>query len=403
MKPGAFTPDNGPALDSQDFSLVQGGPLFQLLYRAHLYGDGLTLLQRRVLFFSTVAWLPLLVFSAVGGTLLGGDTAIPFLKDVDVQVKFLVVVPLLIIAELVVHRFLHPIVAQFLKQDLIPQSQRPRFETAVESALRLRNSVLAEVLLIAFVYGVGILVVWRHYTGLNAATWYATPSAGGTTLTPAGIWYGFVSLPIFQFLALRWIYRLLIWARLLFQISRLDLNLVPTHPDRSGGLGFLSNVLYAFIALALAYGAVLSGNLASRILYAGAKLPDFKFQIAAAVILLVLIFVGPLLVFGGQIAQAKRKGLLEYGALAQHYVRDFDTKWLRGGVSADDSPLGSEDIQSLADLANSFEVIRSMNMAPVAIRDIVLVAVAVLAPIAPLMLTVMPIDQLLKLVLGLLK
>jgi hypothetical protein len=389
--------------DPQDFSLVQGGPLFQILRKAHLYGDGLTLLQRRVIFFSVVAWLPLVVLSALGGELMGGDEAIPFLKDVDVHVKFLVVVPLLIIAELVVHRFLRPIVAQFLKQDLIPPSQRPRFEAAVASALRLRNSVLAEVLIIAFVYGVGILVVWRHYTGLSAATWYATPSAGGTTLTPAGMWYGFVSLPIFQFLAFRWIYRLLIWARLLFQISRLDLNLVPTHPDRSGGLGFLSNVLYAFIALALAYGAVISGNLASRILYAGAKLPDFKFQIAAAVVLLVLIFVGPLLVFGGRIAAVKRKGLLEYGALAQHYVRDFDAKWLRGGVSPTESPLGSEDIQSLADMGNSFEVVRSMNMAPVAIRDIVLVAAAVLAPIAPLMLTVMPVDQLLKLVLGLLK
>lgn len=391
------------SVDSQDFSLVQGGPLFQLLYRAHLYGDGLTLLKRRVVFFSTVAWLPLLVLSALGGELVEGDAAIPFMRDVDVHVKFLVVVPLLIIAELVVHRFLRPIVAQFLKQGLLSESAKPRFDAAVASALRLRNSLLAEVLLLAFVYGVGILVVWRHYTGLNAITWYATPSAGGTSLTLTGMWYGIVSLPIFQFLALRWIYRLLIWARLLFQISRLDLNLVPTHPDRSGGLGFLSNVLYAFFPLALAFGAVLSGNLASRILYTGAKLPDFKLQIAAAVILLVLIFVGPLLVFGGQIAAVKRKGLLEYGALAQNYVRDFDTKWLRGGAAEGDAVLGSEDIQSLADLANSFEVVRTMRMVPVAGRDILLVAVAVLVPIAPLMLTVMPIDQLLKLVLGLMK
>lgn len=396
-------PGNGPPPDGLDFSLVQGGPLFQLLYRAHLYGDGLELLRRRVIFFSMVAWLPLLVFSALGGELVGGDAALPFLKDVDVHVKFLVVVPLLIIAELVVHQFLRPLVAQFTKQGLVPDGERPRFDAAVASALRLRNSVLAEVILILLVYGVGILFIWRHFNVLTTTTWYATPSAGGTTLTLTGIWYGFVSLPIFQFLALRWIYRLLIWARLLFQISRLDLNLVPTHPDRSGGLGFLSNVLYAFMPLAVAYGAVIAGSLASRILYAGAKLPDFKVLIAAAVIALTLIFVGPLLVFGGRIAQVKRTGLLEYGALAQHYVRDFDAKWLRDRQTADASPLGTEDIQSLADLANSFEVIRGMNMAPVALRDVGLVAVAALAPIAPLLLTVMPLDQLLKLALGLLK
>jgi hypothetical protein len=403
MKPSESEPSSGPPPALQDFSLVQGGPLFQLLYRAHLYGDGLTLLRRRVLFFSAVAWLPLLVFSALGGELAGGDAAIPFLKDVDVHVKFLVVLPLLIIAELVVHQFLRPLVAQFLKQGLIPERARPQFDSAVASALRLRNSLLAEVLLVAIVYGVGVLVLWRHFMVLDTTTWYATPSAGGSTLTLTGMWYGFVSLPIFQFLAIRWIYRLLIWARLLFQISRLDLNLIPTHPDRAGGLGFLSNVLYAFLPLAVAFGALLAGNLANRILYAGAKLPEFKVQIAASVIFLILIFVGPLLVFGGRIAQVKRTGLLEYGALAQRYVRDFDTKWLRGGVTADETPLGSEDIQSLADLANSFEVVRTMRMAPVAVQDVILVALAVLVPITPLLLTVMPLEQLLKLVFGLLR
>jgi hypothetical protein len=403
MRSPAAGSGKNPTPDPQDFSLVQGGPLFQLLYRAHLCGNELAMLRRRVIFFSMVAWLPLFVFSALGGELVGGELAMPFLKDVDVHVKFLAVVPLLIIAELVVHRFLRPLVAQFLKQGLIRGSDRPRFDAAVASALKLRNSLLAEVLLIVFVYAVGIMFVWRHFSALNAATWYATPSAGGTTLTLTGMWYGFVSLPIFQFLAFRWIYRLLIWARLLFQISDLDLNLTPTHPDRAGGLGFLSNVLYAFLPLAVAFGAVLSGNLAGRILYAGAKLPDFKNLIGAAVVVLILIFVGPLLVFAGKIAEAKRRGLLEYGALAQRYVDDFDAKWLRGGAPAEESPLGHEDIQSLADLANSFEVIRSMKMAPVALRDVGLVAVAVLAPIAPLLLTVMPLDQLLKLVLGLLK
>jgi hypothetical protein len=246
-------------------------------------------------------------------------------------------------------------------------------------------------------------VVWRHYTLIDMATWYATPSPVGNTLTLTGVWYGFVSLPIFQFLAVRWIYRLLIWARLLWQISRLDLNLFPTHPDRAGGLGFLSNVLYAFLPLAVAFGSLLAGNLADRILYAGAMLPEFKLQIAGAAIAMILILVGPLLVFAGRIAQVKRTGLLEYGALAQRYARDFDTKWVRGGAAADASPLGSEDIQSLADLADSFEVVRSMRMAPVALLDVLLVGVAVLVPSAPLLLTVMPVEELLKLLFGLLR
>src|SRR6185369_8256376 len=120
-----------------------------------------------------------------------------FLLDVDVHVRFLVAMPLLIAAEIVVHQRMRWVVQVFLDRQLIPASSMTRFESAVTSAMRLRNSMLAEVLLIALVYGVGILIVWRHYTALAAATWYATPSAAGFQPSLAGMWYGYVSLPIF--------------------------------------------------------------------------------------------------------------------------------------------------------------------------------------------------------------
>ena len=403
MESRASRPGDDLLQDPPDFSLVLGGPLFQIFRRTHLSDDSLTLVKRRVLVIALFAWLPLLVLSALGGQMLGGTAAVSFLMDVDVHVKFLVAVPLLILAELVVHRRLRPLVAQFLEQDLVPKRDRNRFDAAIASAMQLRNSVLAEVLLIALVYGFGILVLWRHFMVLDTTTWYAMPSAGGSTLTATGIWYGFVSLPIFQFLVARWLFRLFIWARLLWQVSRLELNLVPTHPDRAGGLGFLSGALFAFIPLAAAFGAVLSGALANRIFYSGAKLPEFKMQVAATVIALIFFLVGPLLVFAPRIAQAKRTGLLEYGALAQRYVREFDAKWLRGGAPADEPLVGSGDIQSLADLANSFEVVRTMRMAPVAMQDVIRLAIAALVPVAPLLLTVMPLGDLLKLVLGLLR
>jgi hypothetical protein len=403
MKSSISKRSDEPLADHPDFSIALGGPLFQLLRRAHLSDDALALVKRRVLVISLFAWLPLLVLSALGGQMLGGDAKVPFLMDWDVHIKFLIVVPLLILAELVVHQRLRPLAGQFLKQELIPESVRPSFDAAIASATRLRNSVVAEVFLIAFVYGFGVLVLWRHFMVLDTTTWYATPSAGGSILSLTGIWYGFVSLPILQFLIVRWIFRLFVWARFLWQVSRLDLDLVPTHPDRAGGLGFISGALFAFIPLAAAFGAVLAGAIANRIFYSGAKLPEFKMQIAATVIILIIFFVGPLLVFAPRIAKAKRSGLLEYGALAQRYVRDFDIKWLRGGAPADEALVGSGDIQSLADLANSFEVVRTMRMAPVAMQDILRLAIAALVPIAPLLLTVMPLEDLLKMLFGLLR
>ena len=385
-----------------DFSLVLGGPLFQLLRRAHLSDDTLMLVRRRIIVIALFTWLPLLVLSALEGQLLGGRAAVPFLLDVEVHVRFLVALPLLIIAELVVHRRMRPLLQQFLERNLIPANAMARFEAAVASAFRLRNSALAEVLLIAIVYGVGVLIVWRYYFALDTATWYAVPSVGGSKLSLAGMWYGYVSLPIFQFLLVRWYFRLFIWIRFLWRVSRIELSLVPTHPDRVGGLGFLSATVYALSVLAVAHGALLAGQLASRIFFVGATLPQFKVEIAVIVVFLMCTILGPLLVFAPGLVLAKRQGLREYGTLAERYVREFDTKWLRGGAPADEPLVGSADIQSLADLANSYEVVRTMHIVPITRDAVIRLAAATLLPIVPLALTMMPLEELVKKLLAIL-
>jgi hypothetical protein len=216
------------------------------------------------------------------------------------------------------------------------------------------------------------------------------------------MWYGYVSLPIFQFLLCRWYFRIFIWARLLWQVSRIDLNLVPTHPDRVGGLGFLAATSHAFVPLLMAHGALLAGNLASQIFHAGASLTQFKLEILLLVILMVILVVGPLLVFAPQLAAARRTGLREYGTLAQRYVRDFDAKWVRGGVAADEPMLGSGDIQSLADLGNSYSIIQDMRIVPVTKQAMLQLGAATLAPITPLLLTLMPLEELLQKLFGIL-
>jgi hypothetical protein len=371
--------------DTGDFSLVLGGPLFQLLLRAHLSDDALKLVRQRILFISLFAWLPLLGLAALERHLSRGTTTVPFLMDLEVHVRFLVAIPLLIAAELVVHQRIRPVVQLFLERRLVPESKLKEFRAAIDSSIRLRNSVIAELVLIAFVYGVGVLLIWRHYVALDANTWYASPSSEGTKLSLAGMWYGYVSLPIFQFL---------------WQVSRIKLDLLPAHPDRLGGLGFLSNTVYAFGLLLTAHGALLAGQLANRILYTGASLPEFKVEIATLVVFLLCVVVGPLLVFTPQLAQAKRTGNREYGTAAERYVRAFDTKWVRGEAPADEPFIGSADIQSLADLGNSLEVVRGMRIAPITRDGILRLAAAILIPIVPLALTMMPLEELMKLLLG---
>jgi hypothetical protein len=387
--------------NAEDFSIVHGGPLFQLLLRAHFAGDALDLVVRRIILFVLISWAPLLALSAFSGHLLDGNVALPFLLDLETHIRFLVVVPLLLAAELVVHRRLLPVARSFLDRNLIKDTEKERFDTAILSALRLRNSLLAELLLLALVYGVGVLVVWRRYTALDVSTWYAQPSSGGFRLHSAGLWYAYVSLPIFQFLLLRWYFRMFIWIRFLWQVSRLELRLVPTHPDLLGGLGFLGNTVFAFSVLLMAHGAMLAAQIANRIFFAGADLWRFKEEIFLMLVFLLCLVFAPLLVFSPRLSWAKRQGLLEYGALAERYVREFDGKWLRCDDKTSEPLMGSADIQSLADMGNSFAVVRTMRLAPIS-RDAVLeLSAAVLVPLVPLLLTVMPLEQLVQKLLGL--
>jgi hypothetical protein len=385
-----------PPQDPYDFSVVLGGPLYQLVRRAHLSGDALELLRRRIVVITLFAWLPMLILSALGGRAWGTAVRVPFLVDIDVHARFLLALPLLIVAELVVHQRMRPVVRQFLDRGLIPDTSRARFDAAMASTLRLRNSVFAEVLLVAFVYLVGVLYIWPHYSALDVATWYATPVGGGRRLSLAGRWFIYASLPLFQFILFRWYFRMFIWIRFLWQVARCKLSLVPTHPDRAGGLGFLSLTVTAFAPILAAHGALLAGVIANHIFFQGATLPDFKVELVVIPALLLLVVLGPLMLFMPHLAEARRVGLREYGTLAQRYVREFDAKWLRGGAPDSEPLVGSGDIQSLADLGNSFEIVRSMRLVPFTRDTVLQLAVITLLPVVPLALTMVPLEELVK-------
>jgi hypothetical protein len=399
---GPLTPSQRLLLEQTDFSLVLGGPLFQLFRRAHLTGDASELALRRVIAIAVIAWLPLLVLSTLSGELWDRNIAVPFLQDIEVHVRFLVAMPLLVVAELVVHRRMRLVVRQFIDRDLIPEAAKPRFDAAIAAVYRLRNWTFGELALVALVYGVGVLVVWRLYAVLDKTAWYTVPPVAGSRLSPAGMWYTFVSVPAFQFLLLRWYFRVFIWTRFLWQVSRIKLSLVPTHPDRVGGLGFLSGTAYAFIPLAVAHGAVLSGVIANRVLHVGAPLMSFKAEVAIVLAFVLALVFFPLLLFVPQLAQAKRDGTREYGTLAERYVRAFDAKWLRGGAPPDEPLIGSADVQSLADLSNSYEVVRTMRPVLVTRDAVVQLAAATVAPLVPLLLTIMPLEELVKKLFGIL-
>ncbi len=382
----------------ENFSLVLGGPLYQLLRRARLEERVEDHLLRRVVVIAGIAWLPLLLLCLVEGTLLGG-VPIPFLGDVETHARFLLVVPLVIVAELLVHLRIRAIVSQFLERRLVPDTALERFRSAIASAVRLRNSVAAEVLLVAILFPLAYYVRTEYFS-LNDSTWYARVEDGKTTATLAGMWYWWVSNPVFQFLIFRWYFRVFIWARFLWQVSRIDLDLIPTHPDRNGGLGFLGASAYALSPLLTAHGAAFAGLFANRIFYEGASLADFKLEIVVLVALLMVIVLGPLLFFMPQVLAGKRRGLRQYGNFFAEFGRHFEDKWVRSSDRHGPAMLGSPDMSSLADLQSAVNVVREMKALPFGRDTFVQLTVATVIPFAPLLFTMIPLEQLLDRIIG---
>ena len=388
--------------DQRDFSVVLGGPLYQLFRSAHLSGDALEQLRRRLLLIVGLTWLPLLILCLAAGTALGGTVAVPFLRDIEAQARFLLFIPLLVGAELIVHQRLRHMGSQFRQRGLIPEDAQRRFDAALTSTVRLRNSIVAEVAMIVLIYVVGPLLGSRQYA-TDVHTWYATPGeGGGSTLSGAGIWYVYFCLPLMRFLLLRWYYRLFIWARFLWQVSRIKLRLVPTHPDQLGGLAFLATATAGFAPLAFAHGAFVSAWIANRIFVHGAALLDFKIVIIALAVWMLILFLGPFLVFSAQLAVARRQGERDYGPLAERYSQQFDEKWVHAEKPAKDPLLGSADIQSLADMANVYQVVKNMRTIPITRQAVIQILASTLAPIAPLALTMMPLAEAIKLLFGIL-
>jgi hypothetical protein len=239
----------------------------------------------------------------------------------------------------------------------------------------------------------GGIWIWRNEVALDVASWYASPRGGQMHLTWAGSWFAVVSVPIFQFILLRWYMRMLIWFLFLLRVSHLRLQLLPANPDRAGGIGFLGRSTIAFAPFLFAQGALLAGQIASRIFYTGQSLLSFKLTIVGFVCFFVAVILAPLLVFTPQLWDAKLDGLAKFGSLAEEYVMDFDQKWLRRKVN-DEQLLGSGDIQSLADLGNSYAVVGEMRAVPFATEDVLWLVGASVVPMLPLLLTIMPLDQL---------
>jgi hypothetical protein len=381
-----------------EFPLFAGGPFYRQL---HAILPDRTSHRRtgiRVLVLVLIAWVPMALLAAVQGFALGPTRMESFLMDFAINVRQLITMPVLILAETYCAAQLTQIVQQFLNARLLETSSRARFETNVEETIRLSHSGLAEAVLLglSYVSSAGVLIFVLNYPD---PTWRTPVINGHHVLSLAGGWHFGVAYPFFAFLLSRWLWRLGLWWRFLWRTSRLDLHLTPSHADQAGGLGFLSSSLQAFSVFAFGMSAQFAGILADFVVYEGHSPLEYQWAVALFVALMVVLIVGPLLHFLPQLFEAKDKAIVQYGALASRQIQHVEEKWLTEGIVPEDSESSMPDFRSVTHVGHSVSAVHKMGLIPLSKEEVLQLLIFLLLPFVPLLVTQVPMGEILSLLL----
>jgi hypothetical protein len=383
---------------AENFSLTRGGPFYRLQVRLGHREGARERVVLRALVATFITWLPMLIFSLVQGLAFGSQVKVPFLHDFAVNLRFLVALPILILAESRIDWRWRILVLEFLRSGLVKEAELPAFEGVIKKITRLRDRWLPEAIMILVAYLPYIFTVKIELLS-GVSNWHSR-SAGEVSL--AGWWFNFVSTPIFRFLLLRWVWRMFLWTLFLWRVSKLQLNLVATHTDKAAGLGFLSEGQKVFSSIVFAGGCVIAGQIANAILYEGATLSSVKWHMVVYGVMAVSVLVVPLLVVAPLLYRIKMKALFEFGGLVTNHNQLFETKWIHRKHPPEEVILGNPDASSLADLGSSFTVIREMSIVPIDKNTLIRLTIAAVLPMLPVVLFATPANEVIRAVLEML-
>lgn len=309
-------------MTQDNLSLMRGGPVHRLLVRIGAVRPRLKTSQLIAIVLVAAAFLPLLIASAREGTVLAGRVTIPLSADYALLCRLLLAMPLLILVAPQADHLLRAAIRQFSRGCFVRHDQQSLFDGILDRTRRLRDSWLPELvcLLIAVV---PVAAMIRAPDLVHLSSWHTH----GGSVSWAGHWFNFVSVPIFRFVGLIWLWRFLLWTWLLWRFSRLDLDLRPPHPDRAGGLAFLGLAQMRFATLAVAGSLLLCGSCINQFLYAGQTFADMRYLLAGYIVGVALLLLAPLLTMTPPMLRAKRHALSKYSILGHRAIRHFDGRW----------------------------------------------------------------------------
>jgi hypothetical protein len=365
--------------------LVFGQSSFDaLMGRIGVGGRGTKQVIRRATFLFAVTWLPLALTSTIQGE---QGLQVNFLQDFSTHVRFLLAQCFLIATEGYVDDRIKEVPSIFVDRGMIRASRAGSFAEAVARAGSQARSRLGEILILIVAIAVG-----ASQRIIDLPEWVTTWKAHGL----AGVWYSFVSLSIFNFILLRWLWRYAVWCRFLIIVSRNDLTLQSHHPDNVGGLAFLLPRHVAFGVISTALSMVAAANIAELVLYGGQSLLGANIHLIAYPVVQATLHIAPLLVFTPLLVRTKRAGMTMYGTFSARHAVDFERRWSNVTVQKGPSPLGDPVISANNDLDGSYVHLCQMRLVLLKQPYLVGLGAFILAPLLPLVLLEVPLDEALK-------
>lgn len=388
------------SIPDEHFSIIKGGLLERgLRFLRIVRPDDPKNALRKIIFFISITWVPLLIMTLVSGLFWSDKVQIPFLYDFPVHIRFLVALPLMILAEGMADKRIKLIVNQFGKAGLLHEDGLQKFELAKVRADRMVESPWTEGFFILFILA-NISFRWVIHD-VVVSSWQFPEIEATSAASAATWWFVTISIPIFQFIILRWLWRWIIWFRLHFMISKSNLNLSPTHPDKAGGIGFLGEPPAPFAMLTLALGLVLSAVIAARMIFNNHQLSQYYVLIGVFIFLCIVINIVPLLVYFKPLRLARIRGIFEYSALIQKHHLQFTSKWFESNTN-EELLIGNPDISSMCDFSPVYDSVEKMHPFPFDIKTMVTVVLTSIVPLIPLAALIMPVGELVKVLVGIL-
>lgn len=379
-----------------DISLVRGGPFHRLQQKTGLIRAEHSDIVRRVLFTAVIGWLPMVLITAV----FNRGQLTQLLRDYPIYARMLLAVPVLILGESLMESRFRMVIAHIYDAQLLEQKDLSRMEEILANMIKVRDSYLPELMMLAFVI-IAIATGYKSVMQLDPLLSYMSPS--GIRLTPAGICFGFISAPIFQFLVLLNLWKWLLWTVFAFRLSRLNLRVIPSHPDQNGGLAFLGMTPVAFTPIGFAATIVIGAVWRDQILHDGARLVDFRMPAIALAVIIALFALGPLFFFVPRLVALRRNGTLEYAIVGHMQSGAFHQKWIGHGAEHEEEIIAAPEISTLCDFNSAFKNVEEMIPFPTDKTALFGLALGFVIPALPTVLAEIPISVILRDLLAALK